>query len=83
MHEVDAVVVGAGAAGLAAAQRIRAAGRAVRVLEARSRAGGRAWTLHVNFSAAEQHGNGRDKPGHDVAAPYVPSGRAVPLIAAT
>lgn len=42
--EADAVVVGAGAAGLAAARVLRRAGRRVLVLEARSRIGGRAFT---------------------------------------
>lgn len=42
---LDAVVVGAGAAGLAAAGRLRESGREVRVLEARDRVGGRVWTL--------------------------------------
>ena len=41
---LDAVVVGAGAAGLVAARELAAAGLAVRVLEARDRVGGRAWT---------------------------------------
>jgi monoamine oxidase len=46
MHEVDVVVIGAGAAGLAAARRLAAANVSVRVLEARRRLGGRAWTVN-------------------------------------
>ncbi|HEY8494866.1 MAG TPA: protoporphyrinogen oxidase, partial [Myxococcota bacterium] len=42
--DVEVVVVGAGAAGLAAATALRAAGREVVVLEAAARAGGSAWT---------------------------------------
>lgn len=42
----DAIIVGAGAAGIAAARRLRDAGKRVIVLEARARIGGRAWT-HV------------------------------------
>lgn len=41
MTESDVVVVGAGLAGLTAAQAIRAAGRSVTVLEARDRVAGR------------------------------------------
>lgn len=43
--EHDVVVVGAGLAGLTAARRIAAAGRSVHVLEARSRVGGRTYTV--------------------------------------
>ncbi|HEU0217457.1 MAG TPA: NAD(P)/FAD-dependent oxidoreductase [Stellaceae bacterium] len=44
--EVDVAVIGAGSAGIAAAQRLAAApGGTVLVLEARERAGGRAWTV--------------------------------------
>lgn len=42
--DADVVVVGAGAAGIAAAQTLRAAGRKPIVLEARGRIGGRAFT---------------------------------------
>jgi monoamine oxidase len=42
--EVDVIVIGAGAAGLAAAHQLKAAGRKAIVLEARGRIGGRAFT---------------------------------------
>jgi monoamine oxidase len=45
MHEIDVVVIGAGAAGVAAAQRLAAAQIPALVLEARTRVGGRAWTM--------------------------------------
>lgn len=41
---IDCVIVGAGAAGIAAARRLREKGRRVILLEARQRIGGRAWT---------------------------------------
>jgi monoamine oxidase len=44
MQDVDVVVVGAGAAGIAAARRLMGAPLRVAVLEARNRVGGRAWT---------------------------------------
>ena len=47
MHEVDVIVIGAGAAGIAAARRLAAHRLSVAVLEARRRVGGRAWTAHV------------------------------------
>lgn len=43
----DVVVVGAGAAGLAAAEALTRSGRSVLVLEARSRIGGRVWTRRM------------------------------------
>src|ERR1700689_5190709 len=46
--EVDVAVIGAGAAGIAAARRLAEAGVPVLVLEARERAGGRAWTVEEN-----------------------------------
>ncbi len=42
--EADVIVIGAGAAGIAAAHQLKAAGRRAIVLEARDRAGGRAFT---------------------------------------
>ena len=45
MHETDVVVIGAGAAGVAAARRLAAAQVPAVLLEARSRVGGRAWTM--------------------------------------
>jgi monoamine oxidase len=44
MDEVDVVIVGAGAAGLAAAKVLRKAGKSTIVFEAMDRIGGRAWT---------------------------------------
>lgn len=49
--ERSVIVVGAGAAGLAAAGELRAHGYAVTVLEARGRLGGRVWT-HREFAVA-------------------------------
>ena len=45
--DADVVIVGAGAAGLGAARRLVAAGKSVRLLEASSRLGGRAWTEEI------------------------------------
>lgn len=47
--EVDVVVIGAGAAGIAAARRLQAAGRSVIVVEAKDRSGGRCIADTVNF----------------------------------
>lgn len=49
--EVDVLVIGAGAAGLAAARAVQAAGRSLAVLEARHRPGGRAWTDGTRLGA--------------------------------
>ncbi len=46
---VDVVIVGAGAAGLAAAKMLAALGRSFVVLEAMGRIGGRAWTTREDF----------------------------------
>jgi monoamine oxidase len=49
----DVVVIGAGAAGVAAARALHDAGFAVTVLEARSRIGGRAWTCRAGDLALD------------------------------
>src|SRR5215213_3607904 len=43
-HSFDVLILGAGAAGLAAAAELAAAGYSALLLEARDRVGGRAWT---------------------------------------
>jgi monoamine oxidase len=52
-HPIDALVIGAGLAGLACAQRLMAAGHRVMVLEARQRIGGRIWTEHLQGCAID------------------------------
>ena len=49
VSDVDIVIVGAGAAGIAAGRSLAAAGRPALVLEARDRVGGRAWTETTTF----------------------------------
>ena len=55
---IDTLIIGAGAAGLAAARRLQAARQAVLVLEAAQRVGGRAWTDTTTFSAPIDRGCG-------------------------
>ena len=50
MHETDVAVIGAGAAGIAAARRLTDAGVACVLIEARNRLGGRAHTLPGEFA---------------------------------
>lgn len=52
MHSFDVVILGAGAAGLSAADALVRAGKRVAVLEARDRLGGRIATVHPAFSPA-------------------------------
>lgn len=54
--EVDAAIVGAGAAGIAAARRLAAAGRSYAVFEARDRIGGRVWSTSGAFGIPHDRG---------------------------
>jgi monoamine oxidase len=53
MHDIDVVVIGAGAAGVAAARMLADAQMGVAVLEARNRLGGRAWTCRFGVHALD------------------------------
>lgn len=69
--DCDVLVIGAGMAGLAAAQQLQRIGRTVLVLEARKRLGGRIctdarWGLPLDLGAAWIHGI-RDNPVADLA----------------
>ena len=55
-READIVVIGAGAAGIAAARRVQAANRKVVVVEADSRLGGRCWTDSSAFDVPFDRG---------------------------
>lgn len=55
-READIVVIGAGAAGIAAARRVMAAGRKVIVLEASGQIGGRCQTDASSFEAPFDRG---------------------------
>src|SRR5262249_27162921 len=66
MKRLDAIIIGAGAAGLAAAMELVKAGRRIAILEARDRIGGRihtghdpAWPLPIERGAEFIHGKPR------------------------
>ncbi len=56
MRQFDTIVVGAGAAGLSAARTLQRGGLTVRILEAKNRVGGRAFTDHESFGVPFDHG---------------------------
>jgi len=56
MSELDTIVVGAGAAGISAARALQESGLTVRVLEAKNRVGGRAFTDRESFIVPFDHG---------------------------
>jgi monoamine oxidase len=84
-------VIGAGFAGLAAADALRAAGAEVTVLEARDRVGGRVWSVPFGDGAVVERGAEFILPGYDsmnaLAARFgiplvlkgTPYGRRVPI----
>ncbi len=70
----DVIVVGAGAAGLAAASRLRESGLSVIIIEARSRIGGRILTLHgdgIVFPSGNASSSSKSSPTsrHDFCPP--------------
>jgi monoamine oxidase len=63
--DAEVCVVGAGYAGLTAARRLSQAGKAVAVLEARDRVGGRIWTYHLPDGSPVDRGGAWLAPKHD------------------
>src|SRR6266576_3865781 len=63
--ETDVCVVGAGYAGLTAARRLSQGGRAVTVVEARDRVGGRVWTTQTKSGVRVDLGGAFIGPHHD------------------
>lgn len=68
----DVVIVGAGAAGMAAGHELKKRGLSFVIVEAASRAGGRAWTESQSFGVPVDHGcswisNSDDNPFTDIA----------------
>ena len=69
--DADVAVVGAGLAGLAAARRLRAAGRSVIVLEARERVGGRLLAAEIGDGEVVEIGGQWVGPGQDRIAALI------------
>src|SRR4051812_18692920 len=65
--DADVCVVGAGYAGLTAARRLHQQGKAVVVLEARDRVGGRIWTQQIADGTPVDRGGAWLAPYHDAA----------------
>lgn len=65
--DADVCVIGAGYAGLTAARRLAAAGKAVMVVEARERVGGRIWTHRLSDGSAVDRGGAWLAPQHGAA----------------
>src|SRR5207248_2183198 len=71
LRGVSVLVAGAGLAGLAAAPDLSAAGADVTVIDARSRIGGRVWTIReglVDGQHAEAGGDMIDEAQHEIRA---------------
>lgn len=68
-----AIIIGAGLAGLAAARQLREAGWTVSILEARTRPGGRVFTLRAPFSDGlyAEAGAARIQDSHEYTLQYV------------
>ena len=57
-HDIEVAIIGGGAAGIAAGRRLHDAGVRCLIVEARSRLGGRAWTVTDAAGSAIDHGCG-------------------------
>ena len=71
LRGVSVLVAGAGLAGLSAAHDLAAAGADVTVVDARTRAGGRVWTIRDGFTDrqhAEAGGDMIDEAQHEIRA---------------
>jgi len=65
-RQCEALIIGAGYAGLSAARELTAAGIDVLVAEARDRVGGRVWTESTATGALVDHGGQWIGPGQDL-----------------